>query len=58
VRPEVAPDPGRAPGPRPQDVDVEMLALSQNTVHYQALVRALGKHLSILGAAISEGRRG
>jgi flagellar basal-body rod protein FlgB len=55
--PELVQDTLRSPGPRPQDVDVEMLNLSQNTVQYQALIRALGKHLSILGAAITEGRR-
>jgi flagellar basal-body rod protein FlgB len=57
VKPELVQDLQRGPGPRPQDVDTEMIALSQNTVHYQALLRALGKHLTILNTAISEGRR-
>jgi flagellar basal-body rod protein FlgB len=47
----------RAPGPRPQDADMEMVALSQNTIHYQALVKGIGTQLAILGAAISETRR-
>jgi flagellar basal body rod protein FlgB len=34
-----------------------MVELSQNTVHYQALVRALSRQLSILSAAISQGGR-
>lgn len=38
-------------------LDTEMVKLSQNTLHYQALVRALGKHHAILGAAIADGRR-
>jgi flagellar basal-body rod protein FlgB len=38
-------------------VDGEMVKLAQNTIHYQALVRALGRQLAILGDAISEGRR-
>lgn len=45
-----------APGPRPQDADLEMVALSENTVHYQALLRALGLRLSTLGDAIGGGR--
>ncbi len=47
----------RLPGPRPQDVDVEMVALAQNTIHYQALMRALGVQFSTLGDAISDGRK-
>ena len=37
---------------------VEMVRLSENTIHYQALLKALGKQLSILNVALSEGRRG
>ena len=57
AKPELVQDTLRSAGPRPQDVDVEMLSLSQNTVQYQALIRALGKHLALLGVAITEGRR-
>ena len=57
-RPELAPQAGRAIGPRPQDVDIEMVELSQNTIHYQALIKALGVHVAILSSAIGEGRRG
>jgi flagellar basal-body rod protein FlgB len=38
-------------------LDAEMVKLAQNTLHYQALVRAIGKQHAILGAAIAEGRR-
>jgi len=56
-RPEIVEQTWRGAGPRPQEVDREMVELSQNTIHYQALLRALGRQLSILGSAISDGRR-
>jgi flagellar basal-body rod protein FlgB len=46
-----------AAGPRPQDADLEVAALAENTVHYQALLKALGVQLSILGDAIGAGGR-
>lgn len=38
-------------------LDLEVADMAQNTVQYEALLKALGKHLSILGAAIAEGKR-
>lgn len=38
-------------------LDAEVAAMAENTVHYQALLKGLNKHLSILSAAISEGKR-
>ena len=38
-------------------LDLEMVKLAQNTVHYQSLLRALDKRGAILGAAVNEGRR-
>jgi flagellar basal-body rod protein FlgB len=38
-------------------LDMEMVKLAQNTVHHQSLLRALGKKMSILSAAVNEGRR-
>ena len=38
-------------------LDLEVARLAQNTVHYQALIRGAAKHLSILGLAITEGKR-
>jgi flagellar basal-body rod protein FlgB len=38
-------------------LDVEMVKLAQNAVHYQSLLKALDKHLSIMSAAVNEGRR-
>jgi flagellar basal-body rod protein FlgB len=55
--PSLVPQPGKLPGPRPQDVDMEMVAMSHNAIHYQALIKGLGTQFAILGAAIGDGRR-
>jgi flagellar basal-body rod protein FlgB len=55
--PQLVLEPAPSIGPRPQEMDSEMVKLAQNTIHYQALVRALGRQLAILGVAITEGRR-
>jgi flagellar basal-body rod protein FlgB len=39
-------------------LDMEVVKLSQNVVHYQTLLRALSKQMSIISAAVNEGRRG
>jgi flagellar basal-body rod protein FlgB len=38
-------------------LDMEVADMAQNTVQYEALLKALGKHLAILGAAVNEGKR-
>lgn len=38
-------------------LDFESAKIAQNVVHYQALVRGLGKRMDILALAISDGRR-
>ncbi len=38
-------------------LDTEIAKLSQNTVQYEALLKALGKHMSLIGSAIAEGKR-
>ncbi|HYD61580.1 MAG TPA: flagellar basal body rod protein FlgB [Noviherbaspirillum sp.] len=38
-------------------LDMEVAKLSQNTLHHQALLKALNRHFSIIGTAISEGKR-
>jgi len=38
-------------------LDMEVARLSQNTLHYQSLLRALSRHTAILSTAINEGRR-
>lgn len=48
-----------AAGPGASNVmlDMEVVKLSQNVVHYQTLLRGLAKQMSIISAAINEGRR-
>jgi flagellar basal-body rod protein FlgB len=57
AQPRLVPEYERGTGPRPQDVDTEMVQLAQNTIHYQALLRALGVQMAILGEAIAGGGR-
>ncbi|ATQ74317.1 flagellar basal body rod protein FlgB [Massilia violaceinigra] len=38
-------------------LDQEMAQLSETTLHHQALLKALNKHFSLIGMAISEGKR-
>lgn len=38
-------------------LDEEVAALSQNSVQYQALIKGLNRHMSILGIAVTEGKR-
>lgn len=38
-------------------LDMEVVKLGQNVVHYQSLLRALGNQMSIISAAINEGKR-
>jgi flagellar basal-body rod protein FlgB len=41
----------------PIALDEEMAALSSNSLQYQALLKAMGRQLSILNVAVQEGRR-
>lgn len=38
-------------------LDTEVAALSRNSLHYQALVKALSKQYALMNLAVSEGRR-
>lgn len=38
-------------------LDREVAALAENSLHYQALVRGLNRHLAVLASAASEGKR-
>jgi len=38
-------------------LDREVAALAENTLHYQTLVRGLTRHLGLLASAASEGKR-
>ena len=57
VRAQVVPELAADGQPRTVQLDTEVAALSQNTLHYQTLVRALNRQLSILASAVSEGKR-
>jgi len=50
----VAPD---ATGGSAVALDQEVAKLSANTLHYQVLLRALNRQLSIIGTAINDGKR-
>ena len=54
------PDPAAAPGGGAGSMvalDQEVANLASNSLHYQVLLRALNRQLSILGAAINDGKR-
>ena len=57
VRPFVEQAPAPIAGEAAVMIDQEMVRLAQNTVQYQALVKGLNHRISILSAAINEGRR-
>lgn len=38
-------------------LDAEVAAMAQNHVHYQTLLKALNRHLSVLSIAIGDGKR-
>lgn len=46
-----------AGAPESVRLDGEVAALAQNTVQYQALIKGLNKHFSILASAASDGKR-
>lgn len=41
----------------PVQLDAEMVELSRNAVHYQALIKGLSRHLALLHSAVADGRR-
>ena len=44
-------------GDHPISLDEEMASLSSNSMQYQALLRAMNRHLGILSVAVQDGRR-
>ena len=38
-------------------LDIEIANMAQNTVQYEALIKALSKHMSLISSAIAEGKR-
>lgn len=54
ARPAVVPDPAGAAGVM---LDVETMRLSQNSLHHQALLKALDKRGALYALAVGDGRR-
>jgi len=57
VRPFVEPDSARRTGSIAGMIDMEVMKLAQNAVHYQTLLKAFDKRAGILALAVNEGRR-
>jgi flagellar basal-body rod protein FlgB len=58
IQPIVEPDAANAGGETSSvALDNEVANLTQNVIHYQALMKGLSKKFSILSAAINEGKR-
>lgn len=41
----------------PVSLDAQVASMSENVLHHQALLKALNKHFTVMGMAISEGKR-
>ena len=57
VQPFIETDVARGAGGLAARMDMELVTLSQNAVHYQTLLKALDKWGGILTLAVNEGRR-
>ena len=57
LRAHVAPVLGADGQAQPVQLDSEMASLSVNQLQYQALVKGLNEHLSVLAIAVSDGQR-
>jgi flagellar basal-body rod protein FlgB len=57
VRPFIESDNARPNGGMAGMMDMELVKLSQNAVHYQSLLKALDKWGGIVALAVNEGRR-
>ena len=53
LEPDLTPD-GQV---KPVQLDVEVAAMAQNALHYQALIKGLSKHMAIMASAVTEGKR-
>lgn len=43
--------------PTKVELDMEVAAMAQNSVHYQSLIKGLSRHYAILGSAVSDGKK-
>lgn len=57
ARIEIEPDVDASGRAAPVQVDVAMVELARNAVHYQALTQGLSRHLGIHAMAVADGRR-
>jgi len=57
ARIEIEPDVDASGQATPVQVDVAMVELARNAVHYQALTQGLSRHLGIHAMAVADGRR-
>lgn len=57
VRPFVETDSTRSTGSAATMIDLEVVKMSQNAVHYQALLKALDKRGDTVSIAINDGRK-
>jgi flagellar basal-body rod protein FlgB len=57
LRTRIEPDRLADGSARPIQLDQEVGALAQNSMHYQALVRGLSKYLSLMATAVGDGKR-
>lgn len=46
-----------AAGESPVALDEEVAHMAENTLQHQVLLKALGKHLALIGIAVNEGKR-
>lgn len=57
LRTRIEPDRMADGSARPIQLDQQVGALAQNSMHYQALVRGLSKYLSLMATAVGDGKR-
>ena len=57
VRPRIEPVVDGTGAPVSVQLDVEAAEMARNAVHYQALVKGLSRHFSILSMAAGDGRK-
>ena len=53
VEPDLTTDGAR----HPVQLDAEVAALAQNTVHYEALLKGMSRYLSVMASAAGDGKR-
>ena len=57
VRPRIEPMVDEQGAPMPVRLDMEAAEMARNAVQYQALVKGLSRHMSILSMAAGDGRK-